>query len=170
MKTYRLFSLRVLQPHEKGVSQVDIPLEDGLIIDMEDSAKKWLIDAVIMPNHIEIFEQSQKENQKLIIEAVITSKNNYPATMVTKIRKITHLSDKVSILLDGLMVIRKDDIIDVILESIVDEGLTGEALLQEFKKRKASRGENVQKVVENIYKQVKSDENVEFHLKENTEK
>ncbi|MDE5415695.1 YwpF family protein [Alkalihalobacterium chitinilyticum] len=168
MKTYRLFSLRVLQPHEKGVSQVDIPLQDGLIIDMEDTAKKWLIDAVINQDGIGIFETCEKENGKLIIEAVITSENNYPATMVTKVRKITHLSNKVSILLDGLMAVRKDDIIDVILESIVDEGLTGDALLEEFKKRKATRG--VEKIVENIYKQVNADEKLSFHSTEPSEK
>ncbi|MFV8827679.1 YwpF family protein [Alkalihalobacterium sp. APHAB7] len=168
MKTYRLFSLRVLQPHEKGVSQVEIPLQDGLIIDMEDSAKKWLIDAVINQDVIGIFEKCEKENGKLILEAVITSENNYPATMVTKVRKITHLSNKVSILLDGLMAVRKDDIIDVILESIVDEGLTGEALLEEFKRRKATRG--VEKIVENIYKQVNTDENLTFHTIEPSEK
>ncbi|WP_216831566.1 YwpF-like family protein [Alkalihalobacterium elongatum] len=167
MKTYRLFSLRLLQPHEKGVTQVEVPLQDGLIIDMEDSAKKWLIDAVITPDLTAIFEKCQEENGKLIIEAVITSEKNYPATMVTKVRKITHLSDKVSILLDGLMVVRKDDIIDVILESIVEEGLTGEDLLEEFKNRKASRGDNI---VENIYKQIEADGSLEFNISEPTEK
>ncbi|OLO27627.1 hypothetical protein BTR23_19585 [Alkalihalophilus pseudofirmus] len=169
VKTYRLFSLQVLQPHEKGVSQLEIPIQDGLIIDMEDHEKKWLIDAVINTDKVGIFEKCDKENGKLIIEAVITSENNYPATMVTKIRKITHLSDKVSILLDGLMVIRKDDIIDVILESIIDEGLTGKDLLQEFKVRKARRGENVQKVVENVYKQVEADQDLDFNKTTNTE-
>ncbi len=152
VKTYRLFSLRVFEGHENGVTQKNIPIENGLIIDVEDGDKKWLVDAIFE----ETDDFSPVEGQTLLIEVVITSKNNYPATMVVDVKKITTLSTKKSFLLEGHMAINRDEIIELILQGIVEEGISGTALLNEFKKRKGERGEAMQRIVDNIYKQVES--------------
>ncbi|WP_179295614.1 YwpF family protein [Bacillus sp. FJAT-45350] len=133
MKTYRLYSLRLLIGKENGVLQRDIPLVDGLIINMEDNGKKWLLDAVISSDKKSVFEEIET-SEKFILEVVITSKNNHPATMVAKVRKLTELSVNVSVLIDGILVNRKDDIVDLVLQGMVDENVSGESIVPELEK------------------------------------
>lgn len=158
MKTYRLYSLRILVGEEKGIVQKNIPIEDGLIINMEDDKKNWLIDAVIENSNKELFTNLFTNKETFIVEAVITSKNNYPATMSATVRKIIDLSGKIGVLLDGILVINKDDIVETILKAIVNEGLTGEDLLNEFKRRKDERDEAVPKVIEDLFNDIAKQE------------
>jgi hypothetical protein len=158
MKTYRLYSLNILHGQDRGVLQKDIQIEDGLIIDMEQNGKKWLVDVKVDEKDQPLFEEYYRDKEKLLIEVVITSPSNYPATMVAKVRKITQLNKKVSILLDGLLIIRKDDILDVILQGIVEEGLTGEELIAEFKQRKIRNSEAMKTAVEGLYNQIMENE------------
>ncbi len=163
MKTYRLYSLRILTGHQNGFTQQDIPIEEGLIINMDDTGKKWLVDAVTEKDQKHFFEEITKENDTLLIEVVITRPNNNPATMVAKIRKITELSSKLSVLIDGLMVVQKEDIVELILQGIVREGISGEKLLHEYKKRKADRSESIQRIIKQV-------ENDEYQFKKNLDK
>ena len=163
MKTYRLYSLRILTGHQNGFTQQDIPIEEGLIINMDDTGKKWLVDAVTEKDQKHFFEEITKENDTLLIEVVITRPNNNPATMVAKIRKITELSSKLSVLIDGLMVVQKEDIVELILQGIVREGISGEKPLHEYKKRKADRSESIQRIIKQV-------ENDEYQFKKNLDK
>ncbi len=146
----------MLEGHENGVSQENIPVEDGLIIDVDDNGKKWLIDAVVTNSGADKFTDVYEHDKNILIEVVITSEKNYPATMVAKVQKMTDLTEKTSVLLEGHIAINRDEIIDLILHGIVDEGISGKDLLHEFKKRKGERGVAMQRLIDDIYNQVKS--------------
>lgn len=101
MKTYRLYSLKIINENAPSTIEQNIAIEDGLIINMEDLDKKWLIDAIIEKSDKPLFEAFNKDS--FSVEVIITSKDNLPAKMQVSIRNITQLSNKVGILLEGKM-------------------------------------------------------------------
>ncbi|MBU9721393.1 MULTISPECIES: YwpF-like family protein [Bacillaceae] len=159
MKTFKLCSLAVLfddeQNHSSENRGKDIPLVDGLIINKEEARKNWLIDAVVTPDWKSFFEDYLQNEQQFMAEVTITRKTNDPATLVCDVKGIRDLHDNVSIHLDGTLVVKKDDLSDMLLKNLIDEGYEGEALFQEFKRRKKDRGQAIQGILSNAYKQVK---------------
>ncbi len=74
---------------------------------MENKAQTWFIEAVISNEYLSYFEQLKDEKKDLLVDVVITRRDNYPATMITQIAKITNLSEEISILLKANFVIKK---------------------------------------------------------------
>lgn len=105
MKTYRLYALTIITEEEAGKKDYELAIEDGLIINMEDQEKRWLIDAIITEQEKHLLEQIAENDQKLQARVLITSKNNRPAMMELSIRKITELTNKIGILLEGKMIL-----------------------------------------------------------------
>ncbi|MDV2686359.1 YwpF-like family protein [Alkalihalophilus lindianensis] len=151
MKTFKLYSLCVLEGKEGSIKQRAIPLKDGLIINMENEDRTWHIDAVTDSTHKPYFEKVKEEEGHLLVDAIITSKNNHPATMVTKVITITELSDGISVLLEAKLVLQKDEVIEDVIEDLVAEGLSGEELVSEFKERKNNLAAHSEKTLEEVY-------------------
>lgn len=154
MKTFKLCSLVVLLDNE--IEPNEIPLIDGLIINKEEVQKNWLIEAVISENHEDYFNKLYETQEKFMVEATITKRTNAPATFVCTVKSINKIKNNVSVLFDGLLVVKEDDFSDMILRSILEEGFEGEEILKEFKRRKKDRGRAIQGALNNAFVQVKS--------------
>ncbi len=145
------------------VKQKAIPVRNGLIINMEDEAQTWHIDVVTDNDYRAYFEEVAKNDGHLLVDAIITSKNNHPATMVTSVKTITDLSDGVSILLRAKLVLHKDEVIEDVIEELIAEGLSGEELLKEFKVRKENLAAHSDKTIDEVYESLQK--SGEFQLR-----
>lgn len=128
MKTFKLFSLQVVEEDQL----VDIELEDGLIISQENDQSTWLIEAYISKSYDEYFQMLAKREEDLIVQVVITKKENSPAAFQTKIVTIKHINDHISILLKGNLKKTNYDYAEIVLKKLINQGISGDKLLSEF--------------------------------------
>lgn len=135
MKTFKLVSLQLV---EEG-SLVDIELDDGLIINKEDEKSNWLLEAYIDKSYLDYFKKRADNKDELVIQVVITKKENDPAAFQTKITSINELENHISILFEGSLKRTKNDYAELLLQDLLDKGFKGDNLLDEFKTKMQSK-------------------------------
>ncbi|SDH71422.1 YwpF family protein [Alteribacillus bidgolensis] len=153
MKTFQLVSLQVLLFENEKVVHRPVPVQEGLIINREESQSTWLIEAVIPTDQKKFLEQIR--NKTLVFEVVITESNNDPALMTGEIRDFIELSDTYSLMIDAKMAAGKDDVSNLILDGLIQDDYSGDELLNEFIYRKGDQVAWSKKLAENIYKDMK---------------
>ncbi|MBU8881090.1 YwpF-like family protein [Bacillus sp. FJAT-29790] len=131
MKTFKLISLQVVEDEKL----VDIELVDGLIINQEDDRSFWLLEAYIRKSYDDYFQDLAKKDKDLLVQVVITKKENNPATFQTKIASIKHTDNHMSILFEGKLKRTNNDYAEIVLKNLIEQGLEGEELVNEFKKK-----------------------------------
>lgn len=135
MKTFKLYSLEVLEDD----NSVEVPLVDGLILNKEDDRSSWLIEAYTDLSLYDYFCKIAEKDQEIIVEAVITKKENDPAYFQTKICSLLKFEKQISVLLEGHLRRNKSNYSELLLDSLVQKGLAGEPLLAEFKDKMKSK-------------------------------
>ncbi len=162
MKTFKLYSISLLKGPVGEVQQIPISIKDGLIINMENPEKTWYIDAVFEREHLPFFHEVKMEEKHMLAEVIITSKDNPPAAMITKIDTITELSEHISVLFEANMASRRDDAIHDILKSLLDEGYQDSELLERFHCRLKNDPTHGKQSLNNLYKSLKK--TGQYHL------
>lgn len=135
MKTFKLVALEVV---EEGKS-VEIPLEDGLIINKENERASWLLEAYTDLTLYDYFKNIYKQSTELIVQAVITKRENTPAYFQTKIVSLHKFENHLSVLFEGRLRRNRSDYSELLLDSLLEKGLGGQALLEEFKDKMKSK-------------------------------
>lgn len=135
MKTFKLISMQLADDD----ALVDIDMVDGLIINKEDDKGTWLVEVFTDHKYIPYFEDACANDKEIIVQVVITKKENDPAAFSTKVCCVKKLKSHASILLTGKLTRPKSDYPEKLLEYLMDKGLTGEALMAEFKEKMISR-------------------------------
>lgn len=135
MKTFKLFSLEVVD----NDTTVEVPLVDGLILNKEDEHSTWLLEAYTDLSLYDYFHKIFEEGREIIVEAVITQRNNAPAYFQTKISSLLKLENNISVLLEGRLRRNKSDYSELLLASLIEKGFNGESLLNEFKEKMKSK-------------------------------
>ncbi|SDC54297.1 YwpF family protein [Shouchella lonarensis] len=135
MKTYKLHALQVIEEQDGHVKQRPIPLEDGLIINMENKERVWFVDAVVSASDVTSFEQIYEKGQHMLISVVITSKNNHPAVMFTSIESITDLNEGKGIVFKGKIIFGRDDVLKDVFKDLLKNDYNKDEMLGEFKRR-----------------------------------
>ncbi|MEW9110788.1 YwpF-like family protein [Cytobacillus gottheilii] len=133
MKTFKLVSMQVVEEDKL----TDIVLDDGLIINKEDENSTWLLEAYINSQYKSYFQQ--KSDQELVVQVVISKKENDPAAFLTTILSMNEFDDHISILFKGQLKRTKSDFAEILLQDLLTQGLTGEDLMNEFKLKMRSR-------------------------------
>jgi YwpF-like protein len=128
MKTFKLISLQIVEEDQL----VDIELEDGLIISQENDQSTWLIEAYINISYDDYFQMLAKQDKDVIVQVVITKKENSPAAFQTRIVTIKHIEDHLSILFKGNLKKTNYDYAEIVLKKLIAQGLSGQDLLNEF--------------------------------------
>ncbi|WP_280771900.1 YwpF-like family protein [Salipaludibacillus daqingensis] len=159
MKTFKLCSLMVLFDEDKETNEEmkgkQIPLAEGLIINKEEAEKNWLLEAVLDKEWNDFFQNYLETEQSFMTEVTITKRTNDPATFVCKVRSVNQLEDHIVVHLEGIIVVKKDDLSDMLIKNLIDEGYAGEELYDEYRRRKKDRGRAIQGILTNAYEQVK---------------
>lgn len=135
MKSFRLISLAVLEDD----TSVEIPLEEGLIINKEDDRSTWLLEAYTDLSLYDYFKEIFDQNLDIIVEAVITKKDNTPAFFQTKVCALNKFENHTGVLLEGQLRQNRRGYSELLLENLLQKGLSGPSLLAEFKEKMKSK-------------------------------
>lgn len=135
MKTFKLISMQLADDD----ALVDIPMEDGLIINKEDDKGTWLVEVFTDHKYIPYFQDACDNDKEIIVQVVITKRENDPAAFATKVCCVKKLKSHASILLTGKLTKPKSDYPEKLLEYLMDKGLSDDELLAEFKEKIISR-------------------------------
>ncbi|QQK77438.1 hypothetical protein HUG15_18880 [Salicibibacter cibarius] len=156
MKTFRLRGLHLLlEKDNEKPEEEQVELQEGLVINREEDGW-WLVEAVVAESGIATFQQLSEEGREVVMEILISHTQNDPATIVGRVRSIRPLTDRYSILIDGKMAVKKEEVFNYILETLIEDGYSGEELLTEFKKRKQDRGSWSRHLAGSLYKQYRT--------------
>jgi translation initiation factor RLI1 len=135
MKSFKLYSLDVVEEN----TTVEVPLVDGLILNKEDEKSTWLLEAYTDLSLYDYFKKISEQDRDIIVEAVITKKENAPAYFQTKISSLIKFEKHISVLFEGQMRRNKSDYSELLLENLMQKGLEGSELLTEFKEKMQSK-------------------------------
>ncbi|MDO7485378.1 YwpF family protein [Peribacillus frigoritolerans] len=137
MKSFKLISLQIVT---ENLNLIDIALTDGLIINKENDARSWLLEAFVEENHFKELEPSlPKIDGEVYIQAVITKKDNEPALFQTVLRTIRKVGNHYSLLFVGHIQKTRSKYAELLLEDLVQKGLVGDELIKEFKQKIRSK-------------------------------
>ncbi|WP_338471008.1 YwpF family protein [Niallia sp. XMNu-256] len=129
MKTFKLISLHVVE--DDGLK--DIHLLEGLVINKENDTRTWLLEAYVSTDYLEYFSNLLKRSDQTTLRIIISRRENDPAFFFSRSLKINKLSDdKMSLLFSG-SVKNSNTYAELLLRHLIEKGLTGEKLLQEFR-------------------------------------
>lgn len=135
MKTFKLVSLTIFHQDEQPSRREKIPLIDGLIINKEDGKNRWIVEAFIENTYKPSFEMALQNQETLNLQVTITNKSNAPASLQGTIKEIKDIESKVSVLLEGTLLPSKLNKAELLLGELLELGLAGDELLQEFRAR-----------------------------------
>ena len=135
MKTFKLMSLQVVE--EFGL--IDIALRDGLIINKEDDQRSWLLEAYIHCSYEKYFQSMLDVGNEVTLQVYISRKENDPAYFKGNLIAIHTLGDYITILFKGTVNRSRNDYAERLLTTLVDNGLSGQELLEAFREKMVSR-------------------------------
>ncbi|ALX47311.1 YwpF family protein [Lentibacillus amyloliquefaciens] len=135
MKTFKLSSLKVIDNEDADMLEQSIPLLDGLIINREDEASRWVVEAYLDKNQYDFFHNLRKDNAEVLIQVKITKESNRPATFITAIIDMNQIGEQINVLFMGTIVDQRKEIIEKKLKALIEQGFQGEDLLEKFKEQ-----------------------------------
>jgi hypothetical protein len=135
MKSFKLVTLEVV---DEG-NTVEIPLDDGLIINKENERASWLLEAYTNLSLYDYFKKIHEQSREVIVQAVITKRENVPAFFQTKIVSLIKFEEQISVLFEGQLRRQRSDYSELLLDSLLEKGLGGQELLEEFRDKMKSK-------------------------------
>lgn len=136
MKTFKAVRFQIVSEND-GVTEYE--LEDGVIINKENSGTGWLLEIVISDFHYETMKQYMNNEDLLDIRVVITRPANDPALFDATIKNISQLDDTISVVFECHIYTLRQVYAESLLEQLIDEGLTGEELKKSFNRMMQSK-------------------------------
>lgn len=135
MKTFKMLSVGVL--HNKEM--INFPLQDGIIINQENSHHMWILEMFIDKEYKEFFDERMAEGEIIDTKVVISYPENEPAAFRVAIHAVKEIGDSVSVLLKGRLKRARSKYAEQLLEELIAEGLDGDELLARFESDMRSR-------------------------------
>ncbi len=137
MKTFKMLSLELLKDEQLK----SFPLTDGIIINQENSHKSWILELYLGEQYAADFAPYLGTDTIINVRAVISYPDNEPATFRVIVQDIVKMPDQkhVSVLLKGTLNSIRRQYAEQLLLELVEQGLTGNELLEKFKSDMKSR-------------------------------
>lgn len=136
MKTFKAVRFQIVSENG-GIT--DYELEDGVIINKENSGTGWLLEIVISNNHYEQMKEFMDQGTLLDIRVVITRPANDPALFDATIKHIINFETTMSVVFECHIYTLRQVYAESLLEQLIDEGLTGEELKTTFNRMMQSK-------------------------------
>lgn len=136
MKTFKAVRFQIVS-ESGGVTEYE--LDDGVIINKENSGTGWLLEIVISDFHYETMKQHMEDETLLDIRVVITRPANDPALFDATIKNISRLEHSISVVFECHIYTLRQVYAESLLEQLIDEGLTGEELKKSFNRMMQSK-------------------------------
>ncbi|WP_422123997.1 YwpF family protein [Planococcus sp. X10-3] len=135
MKTFKMLSLGLVEDEEVH----NFPLEDGIIINQENSHRSWVLEMLMDLAHEEKFKSMMDSGAIYDVKVVISYPENEPATFEVGIYGVKKMGDHISVLMKGTLKRARRKYAETLLSELLEEGLEGEQLLQRFESDMRSR-------------------------------
>lgn len=135
MKSFKVVDVKLAQENNFLI----LDLLDGIIINKESKDDPWLIEIQTSKDFEEILEELVGTEVKMLV--TITRPNNQPAQFVGKFLEMNSIQDSISLLFLGDIIVQEPTYPEDLLEKLMEEGYTGEELLNEFKGAMAAQEE-----------------------------
>lgn len=129
MKTFKMMYFEFDYEQET----IQIPLEDGILINQENSFHVWIIEAFIKEQYSEVFQQLLHTKEVFPARAVISFPDNDPAHFTLAVYAVEKIHDCVSVLLKGTIARARHQYAEDLLAQLLADGLSGEELQHQFK-------------------------------------
>lgn len=141
MKSFKLISVQLISEDNQ---LVNVELTDGLIINKEDDNNTWIVESFLTEEGFNKIKDALPEiNQEIMIQAVITKKDNDPAFMKTVLRKIKPINGHISLLFEGHLQKSRSKYAELLLKDLIEQGIVGNELIEHFKEKLRSRSQVV---------------------------
>ena len=131
MKTFKMLSFQM----PNGEEWRHYPLEDGLLINQENSHNTWILETFLPSSERAVFDELLKSGEVFDARAVISFPDNNPVTFRLIVNVIEDIEDYVSVLMKGTLIRKKRKNPTEVLRAMLQQsGADGdvEALLEQF--------------------------------------
>lgn len=135
MKTFKMISVGLVE----GDNVINFPLEDGIIINQENSYRSWVLEMLIGLEHEEKFNNMMNDGKIYDVKVVISYPENEPATFEVGIYDCRIIGDHISVLMKGTLKRARRKYAETLLSELLEDGLEGDELLQRFESDMRSR-------------------------------
>jgi hypothetical protein len=116
----------------QGEQTISIPLVDGIIINQENSHRSWILEMYVDKTDSTFFEQFKNSGELMEVKVVISYPENEPASFEVAVYDVKTIGDYVSVLFKGTLIRTRRKYAVQLLTELVQEGLTGEKLINRF--------------------------------------
>lgn len=128
MKTFKMLSLGVVE----NDLVTDYPLEDGIIINQENSHRSWVLEMLMDIRYLDTFKRMMETGHIYDVKVVISYPENEPATFEVAIYGVKIIGEQISVLLKGTLKRARRKYAETLLSELLEDGLEGEELLERF--------------------------------------
>lgn len=130
-----MLSIGVLHEGE----MIDFPLRDGIIINQENSHFMWILEMFIDKKYESFFNDRMAAGRLLQTKVVISYPENEPAAFQVEVHAVKRIGHSISVLMKGRLKRARSKYAEQLLEELIQEGLSGDELLQRFESDMRSR-------------------------------
>lgn len=135
MKTFKMIAISIFYEGKFH----EFSLDDGIIINQENSHRMWILEMFISGEHKDFFESKISEDQLFDVKVIISYPENEPAAFNVTIKKVKQIGDQISVLMQGRLKRVRSQYAEQLLEELINEGLEGQDLLKKFEADMLSR-------------------------------
>lgn len=128
MKTFKMISVSIISDHE----EVQIAIEDGIVINQENSSRSWILELFTDQNYEAFFNELKMSNKVYVVKVIISYPENEPAHFEVVTYSVKQIGDHLSVLLRGTLKRVRRKYAESLLAELIEDGLTGEDLLSKF--------------------------------------
>ena len=135
MKTFKMISVSLIRNNE----ELPILLEDGIVINQENTSRSWILELFIDQKHENFFNELKASNELFNAKVVISYPENEPAHFEVATYSVKKIGDHLSVLLRGTLKRVRRKYAESLLAELIEDGLIGEELLTQFEKDMKTR-------------------------------
>ena len=128
MKTFKMISVDIIRENQ----EMPITLEDGIVINQENTSRSWVLELFIDQKYEDFFNELKTSDELFNAKVVISYPENEPAHFEVVTYSVKQIGDHLSVLLRGTLKRARRKYAESLLSDLIEEGLTGEALLAKF--------------------------------------
>ncbi|MEK4484626.1 YwpF family protein [Psychrobacillus sp. FSL H8-0484] len=128
MKTFKMISVNLIRENE----EVPIAIEDGIVINQENSSRSWILELFIDQKFEDFFNELKSTNELFRAKVVISYPENEPAHFEVATYSVKRIGNHLSVLLRGTLKRARRQYAESLLADLIEDGYTGEELLAKF--------------------------------------
>ncbi|HEY4578854.1 MAG TPA: YwpF family protein [Savagea sp.] len=131
MKTFKMVSIQLIQEN----SYWEVPLIDGIMMNLENEERIWLMELYLSREHRPYFEMLSLAEQNFEARVIISYPDNEPAAFYVNVLDMKNIGeDQYAVLLRGQLKRMRSQYAEQLLAELIAEGIEGEDLVERFEK------------------------------------